>query len=65
MLLQAGEAAGEAHSPTSRPELPLINGSADSAPVLPPQTPQRFSACSANASASPPSMQARHQLHPQ
>ena len=42
MLLQAGEAGGESNSPTSRPELPLISDGADSAPALPPHTPQRF-----------------------
>ena len=59
MLLQAGEAGGESNSPTSRPELPLISGGADSAPALPPHTPQRFSTCTPSAAASPPSAQVR------
>ncbi len=62
MLLQAAEAGGEENSPTSRPELPLISGGADSAPALPPPTPQRFSPCAASTSASPPSAQARQVL---
>lgn len=57
MLLQAGEAGGESNSPTSRPELPLISGGADSAPALPPHTPQRFATCAPSAAASPPSVQ--------
>ena len=59
MLLQAGEAGGESNSPTSRPELPLISGGADSAPALPPHTPQRFATCAPSAAASPPSAQVR------